>query len=102
MPSSHANRQGDWTHTPPHLTSCLSRTWVLRMNLPDDDHAFLKELVKASRQKIHHVQWLDRDGTERRTALTQTEAVRLNSIAQRLKSSKSDVLRQAAHIPIVK
>ena len=72
------------------------------MNLPDDETAFLRELVKASRQKIHHVDWIDRDGTPRRTALTQTEVVRLNTIAQRLKISKSEVLRQAAHIPVAK
>ncbi len=86
----------------PHLTSRAPRTWVLRMNLPDDEHAFLKELVKASRQKPHHVTWTDRDGTERRTTLTQPEVVRLNAIAQRLKISKSNVLRQAAHIPVAK
>ena len=72
------------------------------MNLPDDEHAFLRELVKASRQKIHHVDWIDRDGTARQTALTQAEVVRLNTIAQRLKVSKSEVLRQAAHIPVAK
>jgi hypothetical protein len=34
--------------------------------------------------------------------LTPAEAVRLNAIAQRLKTSKSEVLRQAAHIPVAK
>ena len=72
------------------------------MNLPDDEHAFLRDLVKASRQKVHHLTWVDRDGTPRQTALTQAEAARLNAIAQRLKVSKSDVLRQAAHIPVAK
>lgn len=72
------------------------------MNLPDDEHAFLRELVKNSRQRIHHVTWTDRDGTSRQTALTQAETVRLNGIAQRLKTSKSEVLRQAAHIPVSK
>lgn len=70
------------------------------MNLPDDEHGFLRELVKTSRQKCHHVTWIDRDGTSRQTALTQTEATRLNAIAQRLKVSKSEVLRQIAHIPV--
>lgn len=72
------------------------------MNLPDDEHAFLRELVKNSRQRIHHVTWNDRDGTSRQTALTQAETVRLNGIAQRLKTSKNEVLRQAAHIPLSK
>jgi hypothetical protein len=69
------------------------------MDTPDDE-AFLRDLVKASRQKLHHVKWVDRDGTERQTALTQAETVRLNAIAQRLGTSKSEVLRQAAHIPV--
>lgn len=72
------------------------------MNLPDDEQAFLRDLVKASRQKIHHVKWVDRDGTDRQTTLTQAEAVRLNTIAGRLKVSKSEVLRQAAHVPVTK
>ena len=72
------------------------------MNLPDDEHAFLRDLVKASRQKVHHLTWVDRDGTPRQTALTQAEAARLNAIAQLFKVSKSDVLRQAAHIPVAK
>ena len=72
------------------------------MNLPEDEKNFLRDLVKVSRQKVHHLTWVDRDGTQRQTALTQAEAVRLNAIAQRLKTSKSDVLRQAAHIPVAK
>jgi len=70
------------------------------MNLPDDEQAFLRDLVKTSRQKIHHVKWVDRDGTDRQTALTQAEAVRLNTIAGRLKISKGELLRQAAHVPV--
>ena len=100
--SSHRAEVLRLTPSSHHLTSRPPPTWVLRMNLPDDEHAFLKELVKASRQKIHHVTWIDRDGTERKTALTQAEVARLNAIAQRLKTSKSDVLRQAAHIPVAK
>ena len=84
------------------LTSCSVPTWVLRMNLAEDEHAFLRDLVKTSRQKLHHVSWIDRDGTERQTALSQAEASRLKVIAQRLKVSQSDVLRQAAHIPLAK
>jgi len=72
------------------------------MDLSDDEQAFLRDLVKASRQKIHHVKWVDRDGTDRQTVLTQAEAVKLNTIASRLKMSKSEVLRQTAHVPVVK
>jgi hypothetical protein len=72
------------------------------MNLPEDEQAFLRDLVKTSRQKIHHVKWVDRDGTERQTTLNQPEVVRLNTIAGRLKISKSEVLRQAAHVPVVR
>lgn len=72
------------------------------MDLPDDELSFLRDLVKASRQKIHHVKWVDRDGTERLTALAQIEAVRLNGLAQKLKLSKSEILRQAAHIPVTR
>jgi hypothetical protein len=72
------------------------------MDLPEDEIAFLRDLVKASRQRIHHVKWTDRDGTERLTALTQAEVVKVNVIAQRLGISKAEVLRQAAHIPVAK
>ena len=72
------------------------------MNLPDDEQAFLRDLVKASRQKIHHVKWVDRDGSERQTTLTQTEAARLNVIAHRLGISKPELMRQAAHLPVAK
>jgi hypothetical protein len=70
------------------------------MDLPEDDHAFLRDLVKASRQRTTYVKWTDRDGTARQTALTQTEVTRLASIGQRLGLSTADVLRQAAHIPV--
>jgi hypothetical protein len=72
------------------------------MELPEDELTFLRDLVKASRQKSHHVKWVDRDGSERMTTLTQAEVVRLNTLAQRLKLSKSETLRQAAHIPAKK
>jgi hypothetical protein len=72
------------------------------MDTPDDEPAFLRGLVKASRQKPHHVRWVDRDGTERQTALSQPEVVRLNTIASRLGVSKAEVLRRAAHIPVEK
>jgi hypothetical protein len=72
------------------------------VNLPEAEQAFLRDLVKASRQRCHLVKWLDRDGTERHTALTQPEAARLNTIAHQLGISKAEVLRQAAHIPVAK
>ena len=72
------------------------------MDLPDDEQTFLRDLVKASRQKIHSVKWIDRDGTPRQTVLTQPEVVRLNTIASRLKTSKEEILRQAAHVPVAK
>ena len=72
------------------------------MNLPDDEQAFLRDLVKASRQKPHFVEWTDRDGAERLTVLGQTEVVRLNVIAQRLRISKGELMRQAAHVPVPK
>jgi hypothetical protein len=72
------------------------------MDLPDDEQAFLRDLVKASRQRIHAVKWVDRDGSDRQTTLTQAEVVRLNTIATKLGTSKSEVLRRAAHIPVAK
>lgn len=72
------------------------------MDLPADDQAFLRDLVKTSRQKHQHVTWTDRDGTERLTVLTPADALRLNTLAHRLKLSKSETLREAAHIPVVK
>jgi hypothetical protein len=72
------------------------------MDLPEDELTFLRDLVKASRQRTHLVTWTDRDGTERFTTLTQTEVVRLNGVAQRLKISKAETLRQAAHIPVAR
>ena len=72
------------------------------MELPEDEQIFLKDLVKASRQKTHHVGWTDRDGTERFTTLSQAEVVRLNTIAAKLRISKGEALRQAAHIPVKK
>lgn len=70
------------------------------MDLPEEDLGFLSDLVKASRQRVHHVAWTDRDGTPRQTALTPAEVVRVNVLAQRLGISKSELLRQAAHIPV--
>lgn len=72
------------------------------IDLPPDEQTFLKDLVKASRQKHHHVKWSDRDGSDRITVLSQAEAVRLNTLAHRLGISKAELLRQAAHIPVAK
>lgn len=72
------------------------------MDLPDDEQAFLRDLVKASRQKLHSVTWTDRDGSERQSTLTQAEVVRLNAIAHRLGVSKSEALRRAAHVPVAR
>lgn len=72
------------------------------MNLPEDEQVFLRDLVKASRQRVHAVKWVDRDGTDRHTALTQAEATRLNTIAHRLGVSKAELMKQAAHIPVAK
>jgi hypothetical protein len=69
-------------------------------DLPEDERSFLRDLVKTSRQRIHHVKWVDRDGSDRQTTLTQAEAVRLNTIAHRLGISKAELLRQAAHVPV--
>ena len=71
-------------------------------DLPEDEQTFLRDLVKSSRQKHHHVKWTDRDGTDRVTVLAQTEVVRLNTIAHRLGISKIELLQQAGHIPAKK
>jgi hypothetical protein len=72
------------------------------MNLPEDEKSFLRDLVKLSRQKVHRVEWTDRDGTRRATVMSMAEASRLDDIARQLKVSASEVLRQAAHIPVSK
>ena len=72
------------------------------MNLPESEQTFLRDVVKASRQRTQLVTWRDRDGTERRTALTQAEATRLNALARQLGVSPPELLRQAAHIPVAK
>ena len=69
------------------------------MNLPEPEQLFLRDLVKGSRQRLHHVRWLDRDGSERITTLSQADDVRLGAIARHLGVGKEAVLRQAAHLP---
>lgn len=73
-----------------------------RMDFSEDEQTFLRELVKTSRQKQHHVKWTDRDGSERVTTLTQAEATRLNALAHRTGISKGELLRKTAHIPVAK
>jgi hypothetical protein len=55
-----------------------------------------------SRQRTHYVQWVDRDGTKRQTSLTNPEVVRLNILADKEKTSKSEILRRASHVPVPK
>jgi hypothetical protein len=72
------------------------------MNLSEADQDFLRDLVKMSRQRPHHVRWVDRDGTDRVTTLSQADVVRLNGIAHKLGSGKEAALRQGAHLPAAK
>jgi len=72
------------------------------MKLPEAELSFLRDLVKASRQKQHHVRWVDRDGSERVTVLAPAENVRLATLAQQLGVAKPEVLRQAAHIAVAR
>ncbi len=69
------------------------------MNVTEEDRQFLRDLVKGSRQRIHHLTWLDRDGTKRVTALNDAEFTKLKTLASALGVSPSEALRQAAHIP---
>jgi hypothetical protein len=71
-------------------------------DLTEAELTFLADLVKASRQKPHRVDWVDRDGTERSTVLSPADAARLNKLAHGLKISKAEVMRQAAHVPVKK
>ena len=72
------------------------------MNLPEGDQDFLRDLDKTARQRPHHVRWVDRDGTDRITSLSQADTARLNAIAQKLGVNKDAVLRQAAHLPVAR
>jgi hypothetical protein len=72
------------------------------MDPTDDEPAFLRNLVKASRQRPEQVRWTDRDGCARQTALTPVEAARLGVIARRERISPGEVLRRAAHVPVPK
>ena len=72
------------------------------MKLPEAEHEFLRDLVKTSRQRPHHVRWKDRDGSERITSLSEADAARLNTLARQLGTSKEAVLLEAAHLPALK
>lgn len=72
------------------------------MNLSTEDETFLKDLVKATRQRVHQVKWTDRDGTPRLTVLNAADNTRVCDLARQLKSSPGEVLRQAAFIPVAK
>ncbi|HUR56968.1 MAG TPA: hypothetical protein VM029_04630 [Opitutaceae bacterium] len=71
------------------------------MNLPEADRDFLRALVKSSRQRLHHVAWVDRDGSKRITTLTAADAGRLHGLARQLAIGNAALLREAAHLPAV-
>src|SRR5690606_41291367 len=64
---------------------------------PANDDAFLRGLVKSSRQRTVHLRWTDRDGTARITTLTAAEATRLNALARARGLSAEALLRDIAH-----
>lgn len=72
------------------------------MNLPEADQDFLRDLVKTSRQRSHHVRWVDRDGSDRITTLSAADVARVNALAHQLHVSKDALLRSAAHLPTPK
>ncbi len=69
------------------------------MQLPTPDLDFLRALVKTSRQRLHHVRWVDRDGTARVTTLSAEDARRVNELAHQLGIAKDALLRRAAELP---
>jgi hypothetical protein len=87
---------------PAGLTRAAATGYDPGMQSEIDEPTFLRDLVKASRQKIHQVKWIDRDGTERVTRLSLPEHARLNEIARDQGTSMSEVMRQAAHVPVVR
>jgi capsid protein len=69
-------------------------------SLPDattDDDAFVRSLVKTSRQRTVHLRWTDRDGSARLTPLAPPEATRLNALARARSLSAEALLRDVAH-----
>ncbi len=71
-------------------------------DFPEPDLTFLRDLVKATRQRTHVVPWTDRDGTRRQTTLTSPENAKLTALAHRLGVSKTELMQRAAHIPAEK
>jgi hypothetical protein len=69
------------------------------MNLPVSDQDFLRDVVKASRQRPHAVSWVDRDGSKRTSVLSNADAARLDGLARQLGVGRDALLRQAAHLP---
>lgn len=65
----------------------------------DTDDAFLRALVKSSRQRTVHLKWTDRDGTARLTTLTAAEATRVNSLARARGLGEEALMRETAHLP---
>lgn len=72
------------------------------MDTPIDDYAFLRGLVKGSRQRVVHLRWTDRDGSARLTPLTAAEATRLNALARARSLNAEALLRETAHQPAPK
>lgn len=70
------------------------------MEFSPEEALFLKDLVKSSRQRTHHVPWVDRDGSQRMTVFRPEEFARICAIGRRLHLSPAEILRQAAHIPV--
>jgi hypothetical protein len=67
---------------------------------PDhEDDEFLRGLVKSSRQRTVHLNWIDRDGTARLTTLTAAEAKRVNALARARGIGAGALLRATAHLP---
>ena len=67
----------------------------------ETDDAFLRALVKNSRQRTIHLKWTDRDGTARLTALNAAEAGRVNALARARGRGAEALLREASHLPAV-
>ena len=65
---------------------------------PETDDAFLRALIKNSRQRTIHLKWTDRDGTARMTALNAAEASRVNSLARARGLGAEALLREASHL----
>lgn len=69
------------------------------MQLPPPDLDFLRALVKTSRQRPHHVRWVDRDGTARVTTLSAEDAWRVGELARKVGVGTDALLRRAAELP---